>query len=52
MSGLYPLNSNELGIDKAINEWGPNVREKLPSIRGRLLQDHGIPHPDILDMVD
>jgi len=34
---ILPCNPNKLAIDIAIEEWGPKVRDKLPSLRGQLL---------------
>lgn len=50
-----PRNVDFMFIDKWIQEWGPALKEKLPSYRGKLLQDNGIPHPHslrVIDMVD
>jgi hypothetical protein len=52
MKQMIPLDVNNLSIDTAINEWGPKVKERLPSMRGKLLQDNGIPHPDKLEVID
>ena len=49
---LIPLDVNKLAIDTAINNWGPMLKERLPSMRGKLLQDNGIPHPDKLGIID
>jgi thiamine kinase-like enzyme len=49
---MIPLDVNNLSIDTAINEWGPKVKDRLPSMRGKLLQDNGIPHPDKLEVID
>ena len=38
-----------------IDKWAGHVKEQLPSWRGKLLQDNGIPHPyplKVLDKVD
>lgn len=34
---LLPFNPKKLAIDTAIEEWGPKVRDMLPSLRGKLL---------------
>lgn len=46
------LPMSELAIEKVINKWCPAVKERLPSMRGKLLQDNGIPHPDLLRAID
>ncbi len=51
-SEIIPKDPNNLSVDIAIFKWGPELKERLPSIRGRLLQDNGIPHPEILKTVD
>ena len=37
LNKLIPLDVNNLCIDTAINEWGPKLKERLPSMRGKLL---------------
>lgn len=49
---LLPLDTQNLTIDKAITDWGQKVFDRLPSMRGKLLQDNGIPHPDLLEAID
>lgn len=49
---IKPIDKNDLYIDMAINKWAPEVKESLPSFRGRLLQDNGIPHPHTLKCID
>ena len=39
-------------MDHAIKEWASKLKARLPSIRGKLLQDNGIPHPELLEVVD
>lgn len=34
---LKPIDKDNLAIDQAIKEWGPAVKKRLPSIRGKLL---------------
>jgi hypothetical protein len=34
---ILPCNPKKLAIDIAIEEWGPKVRDMLPSLRGKLL---------------
>lgn len=43
---------NELSLDKTIYEYAPKLKERLPSMRGKLLQDNGIPHPEHLKVID
>jgi hypothetical protein len=52
LKALRPLDVNNLAIDTAINEWGPKLKERLPYMRGKLLQDNGKPHPDKLQVID
>jgi hypothetical protein len=52
MESFRPLDINVLVIDTAINEWAPKLKERLPSMRGKLLQDNGIPHPNLLKAID
>lgn len=39
-------------MDSAILKWAPRLKERLPSMRGKLLQDNGIPHPKSLEAID
>lgn len=48
----YPINKDKLSLDQIIKEWGPAVKKRLPSFRGKLLQDNGIEHPASLKLID
>ena len=37
ISQLLPIDPENLAIDKVINEWAPKLKDKLPSMRGKLL---------------
>lgn len=52
LNDLKPLDLNHLEVDIAFKEWAPTVKKRLPSIRGKLLQDNGREHPNILKIVD
>lgn len=52
LAKILPLDRENLFADVAANKWGPEVKERFPSMRGKLLQDNGIPHPDQLRAID
>jgi hypothetical protein len=37
ISQLLPIDPENLAIDKVINEWAPKLKDRLPSMRGKLL---------------
>lgn len=41
-----------LVIDRAFKNWGKVQFDRLPSIRGKLLQDNGVPHMQHLWHID
>lgn len=47
-----PLDTSRLELDVALKDWAPIVKKRLPSIRGKLLQDNGREHPNTLKIVD
>ena len=47
-----PLDPKNFVIDTALQTWAPNAKKRLPSIRGKLLQDNGREHAAILKIVD
>jgi hypothetical protein len=47
-----PLDTASIEVDVAIKEWAPAVKKRLPSIRGKLLQDNGREHPNVLKIID
>lgn len=49
---IIPMNKDNLYIDMFIDDWAPSVKEQFPSMRSRLLQDNGIPHPESLKAID
>ena len=49
---MLPLDKNNLFSDVIINQWAPQIKDSLPSFRGKLLQDNGVPHPDLLRVID
>lgn len=49
---VSPVDINYFYCEIALKEWGPEVKEKFPSWRGKLLQDNGIPHPKLLKIID
>lgn len=46
------MDSENLVIDQSFVKWGRAQFDRLPSIRGKLLQDNGVPHPETLWNVD
>lgn len=48
----YPIDKDNLCLDQYIKEWAPAVKKRLPSFRGKLLQDNGIEHPASLKLID
>ena len=37
VSLTYPFNRENVGLDKAINTWAKDCKERFPSMRGKLL---------------
>lgn len=37
LQALHPLNPNQLFTDRCIDDWATKVKERLPSMRGKLL---------------
>ena len=48
----YPIDKDNLCLDQSLKVWGPAVKKRLPSLRGKLLQDNGIEHPASLKIID
>lgn len=49
---ILPCDKSNLFSDVIIDQWAPEIKELLPSFRGKLLQDNGIPHPELLRVID
>lgn len=47
-----PCDASKLIVDQTIQQSAPILKERLPSMRGKLLQDNGIPHPEHLRVID
>lgn len=45
------MDVNNLGVDKVINEWAPKVKDRIPSMRSKIMKDHGTPHPNLLKAI-
>lgn len=52
LRGMKTFDPSFIEVDVALKDWAPKVKARLPSIRGKLLQDNGKEHPKILDIVD
>jgi len=51
VSYLLPLDKDNLGVDKVINEWAPIVKARLPIIRRKIITGSS-PLPNLMRAID